>query len=55
VIETDDGALLIDDTSSYAPGRLIAMTLDPCYHHGSHFMPATTTFLNGFLPALRDL
>jgi len=55
VIETDDGALLIDDVATYAPGRLIATTLDPCYHHGSHFMPATTKFLAGFLPALRNL
>lgn len=35
-------------------GRLIATSLDPCYHHGSHFMPATTAFLEGFLPWLCD-
>lgn len=55
LIEDDHGALLIEDTTTYAPGRLIAMTLDPCYHHGSHFMPATTAFLSGFLPALRNI
>lgn len=33
-------------------GRLIVTTLDPIYHHGSGFMPATTAFLQGFLPAL---
>lgn len=55
LIEDDTGALLIEDVETYAPGRLIASTLDPCYHHGSHFMPATTAFLSGFLPALRKL
>ncbi|MEM9428477.1 MAG: hypothetical protein AAGA32_03165 [Pseudomonadota bacterium] len=33
-------------------GRLIVTTLDPIYHHGSGFMPATTAFLTRFLPAL---
>ena len=33
-------------------GRLLITTLDPVYHHGSGFMPATTRFLNGFLPWL---
>lgn len=44
----DAGCLLYDDRVS-APGRLIVSTLDPFYHHGSHFMPATTRFLDGFL------
>lgn len=47
------GALMFEDGDTYAPGRLVAMSLDPCYHHGSHFMPATTEFLNVFLPALK--
>ena len=34
-------------------GRLIVSTLDPFYHHGSNFMPATTRFLDGFLPWAR--
>ena len=34
-------------------GRVLATTLDPIYHHGSGFMPATTRFLRAFLPALR--
>jgi hypothetical protein len=55
LIETDEGALMFEDRESYAPGRLLATTLDPCYHHGSHFMPATTAFLSVFLPALRNL
>ena len=42
------GAILIDDEES-TKGRLVLTTLDPFYHHGSHFMPATTLFLDGFL------
>lgn len=29
-------------------GSVVATTLDPFYHHGSYFMPATTRFLDGF-------
>ena len=46
------GALLYDDSSTLA-GRMIVSTLDPFYHHGSNFMPATTKFLDGFLPWAR--
>lgn len=53
LIETKEGeCLLFEDTASYAPGRLIATTLDPFFHHGWFFMPATTDFLVGFLPWL---
>lgn len=45
------GSVLYEDTVSTA-GRLIITSLDPCYHHGSNFMPATTRFLRGFLPWL---
>lgn len=54
VVEAPDGGsahagcLLYEDRVS-AAGRLIVSTLDPFYHHGSHFMPATTRFLDGFL------
>ncbi|MDB5615904.1 hypothetical protein [Tardiphaga sp.] len=48
------GALLYDDRTTL-PGRLIVSTLDPFYHHGSNFMPATTKFLDGFLPWAREL
>lgn len=47
------GSVLYEDSCSTA-GRLIVTSLDPMYHHGSHFMPATTRFLSGFLPWLRD-
>lgn len=49
-----EGSLLYDDTATTA-GRMIVTTLDPFYHHGSHFMPATTRFLHGFLPWLATL
>lgn len=47
------GSVLYDDAVS-SPGRMIVSTLDPCYHHGSYFMPATTRFLDGFLPWLKS-
>ncbi|QBR41732.1 hypothetical protein EHF36_14705 [Kerstersia gyiorum] len=46
------GSVLYDDRQS-TPGRLILTSLDPMYHHGSHFMPATTRFLHAFLPWLK--
>lgn len=42
--------LYIDQTST--TGRLIVAALDPMYHFGSFFMPATERFLDGFLPWL---
>lgn len=50
----DLGSVLYDDTVT-TPGRMIVTTLDPMYHHGSHFMPATTRFLDGFLPWLKGM
>lgn len=44
--------LYIDEVST--PGRLVITSLDPFYHHGSHFMPATTRFLDGFLPWVQE-
>lgn len=49
----DGSAVLFDDRASY-PGRLIVTSLDPEFHHGSHFMPSATAFLHGFLPWLRE-
>lgn len=48
------GSVLYDDQVTTA-GRMIVTALDPMYHHGSHFMPATTRFLDGFLPWLKSL
>lgn len=52
--ESNGNCMLFEDATTYAPGRLVATTLDPCYHHGSHFMPATSRFLHGFLRWLKD-
>lgn len=49
----DGGAILMIDEVT-TPGRMVLTTLDPFFHHGSHFMPATTQFLDGFLPWIRD-
>lgn len=49
----DFGSILYEDTVS-TKGRMLITSLDPMYHHGSHFMPATTRFLDGFLPFLRE-
>ncbi len=35
----DAGMMLFEDTVT-TPGRIIATTLDPTYHHGNNFMPA---------------
>lgn len=50
LIATEDGAavLYIDRVST--PGTLLATTLDPMFHFGSFFMPATERFLDRFLP-----
>jgi hypothetical protein len=48
----DLGSIFYQDTVS-TPGRLLITSLDPMYHHGSYFMPATTRFLDGFLPFLK--
>jgi hypothetical protein len=44
--------LYVDEVST--KGRLVVTSLDPFFHHGSHFMPATTRFLDGFLPWVRQ-
>jgi hypothetical protein len=54
IADAEGRAVLFVDEASHAPGRLVATTLDPFYHHGSQFMPATTRFLDRFLPNLRD-
>lgn len=45
------GALMVD--YPLGEGRVIVTSLDPIYHHGSGFMPATTRFLMRFLPNVR--
>lgn len=45
-------AILYEDRVS-TPGTMILSSLDPMFHHGSHFMPATTRFLDRFVPNLK--
>ena len=52
VVNAVSGESVLYDDQVSTPGRLIVTTLDPCYHHGSYFMPATSRFLKGFLPWL---
>ncbi|WP_246249119.1 hypothetical protein [Chelativorans alearense] len=52
VTDREGRAILYEDTVS-TPGRMIISSLDPMYHHGSHFMPATTRFLYRFIPNLK--
>lgn len=54
LISTEDGgAVLYVDKVSTA-GTWIVTTLDPDFHFGSYFMPATERFLDGFLPWLAE-
>lgn len=55
LIELESGGSLLYEDMVSSAGRIIVATLDPFYHHGSHFMPATTRFLDGFLPWLATL
>lgn len=52
LITNEEGlaVLYVDRVSS--PGTLVVLSLDPMYHYGSYFMPATERFLDGFLPWL---
>jgi hypothetical protein len=45
----DRGAIFYIDRVS-TKGTILLTTLDPMFHFGSHFMPATERFLDGFLP-----
>ncbi|AJS59052.1 hypothetical protein [Paenibacillus sp. IHBB 10380] len=49
----DGGAIMYVDKVSTA-GTFIMTTLDPEYHYGSYFMPATERFLDGFFPWLAE-
>jgi hypothetical protein len=47
-LENDGAVLYIDRVSTR--GTMLVTCLDPTYHFGSYFMPATERFLDGFLP-----
>jgi hypothetical protein len=54
LIQDDEGgAILYIDEDSWN-GQTVVTTLDPTYHFGSYFMPATEQFLSGILPWFRD-
>lgn len=53
VSTVDGGAVLYIDRVN-TKGKWIITTLDPDYHFGSYFMPATERFLRGFLPWLKE-
>lgn len=48
VIDWADRGSLLYDHPNYRGGRLVITTLDPLYHVGSFFMPATRRFAAGF-------
>ena len=53
VTDVDGGTVIYLDRETWA-GDALVTTLDPTYHYGSYFMPATDRFLSGFLPWFRD-
>ncbi|WP_126425279.1 hypothetical protein [Brevibacillus marinus] len=54
LIEVEDGGAIFYIDKLTTPGTLILTTLDPEFHYGSYFMPATERFLDGFLPWLAE-
>ena len=52
ITHQDGGTVMYMDRVS-SNGRLLMTTLDPTYHYGSYFMPATERFLDGGLPGVR--
>lgn len=55
VLLTDrDGRAMLYVDEVTTRGRMILSSLDPFFHHGHHFMPATMRFLDGFLPWLAE-
>jgi hypothetical protein len=54
LVSTEDGGAVLYVDKVSTGGTWIVMTLDPDYHFGSYFMPATERFLDGFLPWLAE-
>jgi hypothetical protein len=52
LITTEDGGAVMYVDKVSTNGTWIITTLDPDYHFGSYFMPATERFLDGFIPWL---
>ena len=54
LISTEDGGAVLYVDKVSTKGTWIVTTLDPDYHFGSYFMPATERFLDGFFPWLAE-
>jgi len=54
VIEWAERGSLLYDHPGYGGGRLVVTTLDPLYHLGSFFMPATRRFAAGLFAWLAE-
>ena len=54
LITTEDGGAVLYVDKVSTKGTWIVTTLDPDYHFGSYFMPATERFLDGFFPWLAE-
>jgi len=52
LITTEDGGAVLYIDSVSTNGTWIITTLDPDFHFGSYFMPATERFFEGFFPYL---
>ncbi len=54
LVSTVDGGAVLYIDRVHTKGNWVITTLDPDFHFGSYFMPATERFLRGFLPWLRE-
>ncbi|MGE7925471.1 hypothetical protein ACQKND_20115 [Viridibacillus arvi] len=54
LITTEDGGAVMYVDKVSTNGTLIITTLDPDYHFGAYFMPATERFLDGFIPWIAE-
>lgn len=54
LVSTVDGGSVLYIDRVNTNGIWVNTTLDPDYHFGSYFMPATERFLHGFLPWLKE-
>lgn len=54
LVNHSDGSSVFYEDKTSTRGRMLITGLDPFFHHGSYFMPATTRFLEKFLPWLKQ-
>lgn len=54
LVATDDGGAVLYIDKENTNGTWVNTTLDPDFHYGAYFMPATERFLRGFLPWLQE-